>query len=559
MKKLLLSLAIPILAIASVSAQENETLKNAETILSQSRQRIEAVNKRYLFPLNKDADITGQKPTGLKKRLIAASGNLDSIRYYYGTYRGSDFPTVLDNIYTYFAPLYTPYSGGKNVPYDSAAKWHRNYAPPDTMLHKRRTYTNSYNTASQVIGIHNPSNMIGEMGNAPISMGEQFLNITNNAAGLPTQFDYYYDTSWTLDANYYHGNEQYVFYGKHIISYNNNNAPVTDIFKQKDIDSFHNDYKFSYYYNTAGKYDSIITAKWDTIPFSNPIAIDWIDTGRSYFTYGTNGNYLMISWVLVPDSGWYRNDMLKEEFDASHRQINMEHSIFNRPNNTYYTDSKEVKTYNSASLLPETDSTYLGYQAYLNANGSLSYFVFNSPSVWVPYRYKKYYTNTQGDVDSFFDNQNYDVLSSGFIDGWLPVTRVLLTYNSDHLVTFYNAFSNYTAPINWHDLDRTKYYYETYEDTPPNNTGIKQVGHLADVCWLYPNPGKGSIALGFAQATREPHNVVMTDASGKVVFNKIVKADEIINTSSLGAGIYSVVVLDLKGLPIQKTKVVIVP
>jgi hypothetical protein len=76
-----------------------------------------------------------------------------------------------------------------------------------------------------------------------------------------------------------------------------------------------------------------------------------------------------------------------------------------------------------------------------------------------------------------------------------------------------------------------------YRFTPANTTGINKE-ELAETFTFFPNPATDFISLkGLSGGIREAR-VIITDLTGKVVFNESIQAENKINVSSLPQGIY---------------------
>jgi len=67
---------------------------------------------------------------------------------------------------------------------------------------------------------------------------------------------------------------------------------------------------------------------------------------------------------------------------------------------------------------------------------------------------------------------------------------------------------------------------------------------------VYPNPAEGLITI--SNANNEKNTIVISNATGKVVYNQSVSMDTSIDLSSFGSGLYVVNVSNENGSHIEK-------
>ena len=67
---------------------------------------------------------------------------------------------------------------------------------------------------------------------------------------------------------------------------------------------------------------------------------------------------------------------------------------------------------------------------------------------------------------------------------------------------------------------------------------------------VYPNPSKNNISIYSPKA--ENLNVLITDVSGKVVYNSQVKTSQIIDVSNISSGVYTIKIVGQNNVSIQK-------
>lgn len=363
-----------------------------------------------------------------------------------------------------------------------------------------------------------------------------------NGGGL-VQYEMYNDTLYK-SINYYGYNaasETYYPTSRYSYAYDENNFMQMELQQawNSSTEVYENDSRHFYVFEN-GRQMQVVYQYWS--------GTAWVNADKDVYEYDSNGNQTLsmdynwddvnYKWVNNSRNTYtYTNNLITERINSD----------WNSGTSTWDNDFRYVYSYdaNGNEITYRSDDWVAGSWVFLNKNTQtynannlvvnyLSQNWDNVGSAWINDSQSNYTYDANGNNTSYI-SQNWNSGTSTWVNSY----RSEYTYDANNNRTQYKESSWNSGTSSWDYSYRGDYFWSVYETT--NLSDLNKPRFT-----VFPNPSNGLIQVDFNDGHFD--RILITDMSGKVVYNQKAFPGETINVRQFGSGLYTVQLFDAEGV-----------